>query len=107
MDRRQIPVEADPLALEGRDRPLPGLVVRQRDDVDEPGALVVDVVGARQLDAVDRREKLVVPLGDLPAKHEDLVQALELPDPDRGTDVVDAVVETEAYVLEPPAVVAA
>src|SRR5581483_12238910 len=36
-----------------------------------------------------------------------LVELLELSDADRGADVVEAVVESEPHVLEPPAIVAA
>ena len=60
VDRREVAVVADPLALERRDHTLARLVVGQEDDVDEPRADVVGVVGARQLDAVDVAQELVV-----------------------------------------------
>ena len=72
----------------------------QLHDVDEPRAHVVGVVGERRLD-VDVREQLAVARRDLAARREDPVELLELADPERGREVVEAVVVAEAPVLEP------
>ncbi len=81
--------------------------VRQLHDVDEPRAHVVGVVGERHLDAVDVAQELAVPRRDLAPQAQDLVELLELPDPERRAHIVEAVVEAEPHVLEPAAVVAA
>ena len=72
----------------------------QLDDVDEPRAHVVGVVRERRLD-VDVGEQLVVDAGDGAARREDPVELLELADAERRRQVVEAVVVTEASVLQP------
>src|SRR5207248_10767808 len=71
-----------------------------------PGAPMSVVVVARQLDSFDPAEELVVPLRDGRAQLEDLVELLELPEPERRAHVVEAVVIAESHVLEPPAGIA-
>ena len=61
---------------------------------------MVRVVGERRLE-VDVAQQLVVALGDCAPRLEDAVELLELPDPERGRDVVEAVVVTEPPVLQP------
>ena len=61
---------------------------------------MVGVVGQRQLDA-DIRQQLRVHGRDRAARLEDPVELLDLTDPERGREVVEAVVVTEAPVLEP------
>ena len=61
---------------------------------------MVVVVGQRQLD-IHIREQLRVALGDRPPRLEDPVELLELADPERRRDVVEAIVVTEPPVLEP------
>ena len=61
---------------------------------------MVCVIGERRLD-VDACEQLRVALGDLARAREDPVEPLELPDAERGGDVVEPVVEAEPAVLEP------
>ena len=68
---------------------------------------MVGVVGVRRLDAVDVREQLAVALSRSRAQSQDLVELLELDDADRGLQVREAVVESEAYVMEPAALVRA
>ena len=58
-------------------------------------------------EAVDVGQQLRVARGDLGAAGQDPVELLELADPDRGPDVVDAVVEPEPRVVEPAAAVGA
>ena len=77
------------------------------DDVDEPGADVVGVVGERQLEPVDVREQLAVAGRRGPAQRQDRVELLELADPERRADVVDAVVEAEPCMVEPATAVGA
>src|SRR5262249_51586983 len=57
----------------------------------------------RQLDAVDAAQELAVPGGDVAPQREDLVELLDLPDPERRPHVVKAVVVAEPHVLEPAA----
>ena len=61
---------------------------------------MVGVVRERRLD-VDVGEQLAVDGCDRAAGGEDPVELLELPDAERGREVVEAVVVTEASVLEP------
>ena len=68
---------------------------------------MIGVVGERDLDTVDVAQELAVPLGNLAPQPQDLVELLELRDPDRRADVVQAVVEPEPHVVEPAAFVAA
>jgi hypothetical protein len=68
---------------------------------------VIDVVGARQLQARNVDQQRRVPGGDRGSRLENGVELLELSEPDRGADVVDAVVEAEPRVLEPAAGVGA
>ena len=68
---------------------------RQLDDVDEPRALVVVVVGERRLD-VDAGEQLVVARGDPAPRRQDPVELLELADAERSRDVVEPVVVSRA-----------
>ena len=73
----------------------------QLDDVDEPRAHVVGVVRERRLD-VDAGEQLVVDaLRRARARLEDPVELLELADAECRREVVEAVVVTEAAVLQP------
>src|SRR5439155_20015413 len=107
MNRRQVAAAADALAIEVRDHALTGLVVLERDDVHEPRANVIVVVRVQKLDAVDVAQQLPVAGGDACAQLQNLIELLELPDPERGTYVVEAVVEAEPHVLEPAARIAA
>ena len=107
VDRRQVARRRDSLALELGDHPLAVGAARERDDVDEPGADVVGVVGERDLEPVDAGEQLAVAGRGGLAHGEDPVELLELADPERGADVVDAVVEAEPRVVEPAAAVGA
>ena len=52
-------------------------------------------------------QELAVPSRNLAPQRQDLVELLELADPERGTHVVEPVVEAEPHVLEPPTLVAA
>jgi hypothetical protein len=61
---------------------------------------VIRVVGKRRLD-VDNRQELAVAVRDLPAPREDPVELLELADAERRREIVEAVVEPQAAVLEP------
>ena len=61
---------------------------------------MVVVVGERRLD-VDAGEELGVARRDLAPPGEDPVELLELADPERGREVVEAVVVAEPAVLEP------
>ena len=70
------------------------------DDVDEPGALVIGVVGKRCLD-VDISQQLAVDGCNGTARSEDPVELLELADAERRRDIVEAVVVTKASVLQP------
>ncbi len=81
--------------------------VRKRDDVDEPRALVLSVVGARKVEAAHIGEELRVARGNVGPRAKDVVELLELADADRGPDVVDPVVESEPCMLEPAAGVGA
>ena len=54
---------------------------------------MVVVVGERRLDPVDAGEQLAVPRRDLRRAREDLVELLELGEPERGGELVEAVVE--------------
>src|SRR5262249_14811774 len=60
------------------------------------------VVLTRQLQ-VDAAQELAVACRSLRAQSPDLREPLELPDPERGGDVAEAVVVAEADVLEPAA----
>ena len=64
------------------------------------------VVVARQLEPVDTVQQASVPAAcGLVPRREDRVELLQLPDPDRRANVVEAVVEAESRVLQPtPAV---
>src|SRR5207248_10133784 len=103
----QVAVEADLLAFEGCDHALARVVVGQRDDVDEPRPRVGLVVPARQLDSGKAAEELVVTPRHFRAQRKDLVELLELADADSCMQIVEPVVEAEANVLEPAAVVTA
>ena len=61
---------------------------------------MIVVVGERRLD-VDPGEQLVVARRDAATRREDAVELLELPDPERGREVVEAVVVAEPPVLQP------
>ena len=106
VDARQVPRGLDAVSRERLDDRLAVGADRKRDDVDEPRALVLGVVVARELEtaidsssAVYRAATRRAPRGS--------VELLELPEPDRGADVVDPVVEAEPHVLEPAAGVGA
>ena len=107
MNRRQVARGADAVPLELSDHPLAVDALGQRDDVDEPRALVLGVVRAGSIDAFDAVEQALVPRSDSCARLEYSGKLLELADPDRRADVVDAVVEAEPRVLEPAAAVGA
>src|SRR5690349_14612657 len=68
---------------------------------------MIGVVRERELDAVDVAEQLAVARSDIAPQGEDLVELLDLPDPERCAHVVEAVVVTEPHVLEPTAGIAA
>src|SRR3989442_5956568 len=74
VNRRQVAVEADRLALEMGDHPLARRVVRQGYDVDEPGPLVVVVIRTRKLDPVDVRQQVSIAFRDGVAKRQYLVE---------------------------------
>src|SRR5215216_6999949 len=61
----------------------------------------------RQLQAVDTNEELRVASGRRGAKREDLVELLQLREPDGGLEIREAVVEADPHVVEPPALVGA
>ncbi len=62
---------------------------------------MVDVVGERRLDPIHVDEQLVIAGSDLRTRGEQVVELLELTDPDRGREVVEAVVVPVARVIEP------
>ena len=68
---------------------------------------MVGVVRERNLDAFDLAQELRVARGDLGTELEDAVELLDLREPERGREVVEAVVVAEARVREPFAGVAA
>ena len=68
---------------------------------------MVLVVGQRGLDAVHAGEQVAVALRHLGPGREDLVEPLELSEPERGREVVEAVVVAQSRVREPFAGVAA
>ena len=103
VDARQVTGGLDAVLGEPADDLLAVGSGRQRDDVDEPRPLVLVVVGARQLEPGDVTEQLRVAAGDLTPRGEDRVELLELPEPDRGLDVREPVVEAEPRVVEPAA----
>ena len=107
VDAREVARGLDAPLFEHRDHGLPIRSSRQRDDVDEPRALVIRVVVAGELEPLDVCEQLAVARRRGAPKVEDLGKLLELPDADRGADVVDPVVEPEPRVLEPPSAVRA
>ena len=107
MDARQVARRADALALQLADHSLAVDSLGELHDVDEPGALVRRVVRERRLDTVDPGQELRVPRRDSVPALQDLVELVELRDPDRRADVVEAVVVAEPRVLQPSAVVGA
>ncbi len=56
---------------------------------------MIGVVGERQLDALDPAEHLPVARGHLGAQLEDPVELLDLREPERRRDVVEAIVVAE------------
>ena len=74
----------------------------QLHDVHEPAADVLRVVRERRL-GVDAVQQLAVSRRHLPARDENRVEPFELRDPERGRDVVEAVVVAQAAVQEPGA----
>src|SRR5690242_2744191 len=77
---------------------------REPHDVHEPAPPPFAAV--RELHAVDVRQQPLVAVGDAPPALEELVQLLELRDPDGGGHLVHAVVEAHPHVVQPVAVVA-
>src|SRR5918992_76712 len=75
----------------------------ERDDVDEPRALVIGVVRSQRLDLVDAAEQLAVALGRRRPQLEQAIELLELGNPDRGLEIRPAIVEPEPHVVEPAA----
>ena len=67
---------------------------------------MVLVVRERNLDAFDLAQKLRVARGDPGTELEDAVELLDLREPERSRDVVEAVVVAEARMREPLARVA-
>src|SRR5262249_57659623 len=100
MDARQVRRARNAVRGKSVDHRVAVDPARELDDVDEPRALVVGVVGERKLE-VEPREELRVARRDLASAGEDAVELLELSDAERRRDVVEPVVEAEAPVLEP------
>src|SRR5215210_7871558 len=101
MDARDVLGASDPIALECvHDL---GTVERsvQLHHVYEPRALVVGVAGGWRRYAVDPIEQLPVTSCSCRAVLEDLVELLQLCDPDRRLNVRPAIVHAEPYVMEP------
>src|SRR5436190_1605762 len=103
VDTWEIARGLDPAGLELGDDSLPFFPCRQRHDVDEPGARVVGVVGAGELDTRHVREKRPIAGSGGAAALEDLRELLKLGEADRCAHVVEPVVEAETSVLEPAA----
>jgi hypothetical protein len=96
VDRREVRLRGDALLAQLRHDAVSVGPLRDLDDVDEPRPLVVGVVREGELHAVDLAQKLGVVRGDLGTELQDAVELLELRKPERGRDVVEAVVVAEA-----------
>ena len=102
MDRREVRLRRDAGLGKARDDAVTVDALAEQDDVDEPGALVVVVVGQGRLDALERFEQLRVARGSVRAKGKDLVEALELRETESGREVVEAVVVAQVAVVSQP-----
>ena len=69
--------------------------------IDEPRTFVVAVAGEGRLDTIHVLEQLAVASGGCLAELEDLVEFLELREPDRRLNVRPAIVQAEPNVVEP------
>src|SRR6478672_9057994 len=106
----QIRLGGDPLIPEGGDHPVAVDPLRQLHNEDEPAAPLVAVVLAWQNDVVidllpggggtELGEPLPVERRDIVPGVEQLIQALDLCDADRGLQVGEPVVEPHAVVLD-------
>src|SRR3954453_12546945 len=103
MDARDVLRGADPLSAKVRHHSGTVDLRRELEDVDEPGASVLGIVGERRLGAVDAGEQLPVPLRRCRTQLQDPVELLQLGDPQRRLDVGPAVVVAEPHVIEPGA----
>ncbi len=102
VDRRQVRRRRDPLVATSC--AITRVAVdagRELHDVHEPRANVVVVVGERRLDVDVARAARRSARRPRRRAVEDAVELLELPDPERRRDVVEAVVVAEPSVLEP------
>src|SRR5439155_943461 len=75
-------------------------ISRQLHHEHEPSARVAVRVRARQLNALDARQRFAIATGYPAARCQHLIQPLELNDPDRGRDLRQPVVESQPVVLE-------
>jgi hypothetical protein len=105
VDRRQVARGRESLALELGDHALAVGAARERDDVDEPRADVIGVVGERDLEPRRRREQLAVASAAAWRSERIRSSFSSWPIPSAARTVVDAVVEAEARVVEPAAAV--
>src|SRR4051794_1748655 len=110
VDAGQVGLRLDPLRVEGRDHLVTVGVIRQLHHEDEPAPALVSVVLARQDDVVavlparrscaELGESLAVKRRDVLARVQQLVETLNLRDPDRGLQIGEAIVESETVVLD-------
>src|SRR6185312_15003434 len=96
MDRREVRLTRDPERRERAHDAIALDLTRELDDEHEPATLVAVHVGTRQLQTLDRRERLAIGRGDSLASCEHLIEPVELRHPERAGNVRQAVVEPEA-----------
>src|SRR4051794_28309486 len=111
VDAGQVGLRLDPLRVEGPDHVVTVGVIGKLHDEDEPAAALVGIVLARQDDVMavlpargsraELGESLAVERRDVLARVQQLVETLDLRDPDRGLQIGEAVVEPQAGGLGP------